>query len=65
MIDNVTREHVFCLDLALVPKGSFTIATIAYETYYTPCSAVNEKAAGSSKVGIFQSHPTRQQSSIN
>jgi hypothetical protein len=28
MIDNVTRKHVFCLDLALVPKGSLTIATI-------------------------------------
>jgi len=40
---------MFCLDLALVPKGSLTIATNAYETYYSPCSAVKEKAAGSSQ----------------
>jgi hypothetical protein len=35
--------------MALVPKGSFTIAIIAYDTNYTPCSAVKQKAAGSSQ----------------
>jgi hypothetical protein len=48
MIDNVTRENVFVLIWLSCPKGSFTIATVAYQTHYTPCSAVKEKAAGSS-----------------